>query len=135
MALADLNGNGELDYSEWLLASSKRNELLNEPRLKQAFDYFDKDKSGTISLDELKSVLGETGLQSNEELDQGVWEDILAEADENGDGEIDFQEFKNMMNRLITKPQAENGVQIDPNAQNGQISSVLRQDPKPNQGK
>lgn len=114
MALADLNGNGELDYSEWLLASSKRNELINDSRLKQAFDYFDKDGSGAISLEELKNVLGDTGLSANDELDQGVWEDIMAEADENGDGEIDFMEFKNMMRRMVIKPQ-DNG-QIDSNA-------------------
>ena len=101
MALADLNGNGELDYSEWLVATSKRNDLMNEPRLRLAFDYFDKDKSGAISLEELKNAMGESGVQSNEELAEGVWEDILAEADENGDGEIDFVEFKNMMKKMV----------------------------------
>jgi len=34
MELADLNGNGELDYSEWLVATSKRNDMMNEPRLR-----------------------------------------------------------------------------------------------------
>ena len=29
MALADLNGNGELDYSEWLVATSKRSVIIN----------------------------------------------------------------------------------------------------------
>ena len=34
MELADLNGNGELDYSEWLVATSKRVDMMNEPRLR-----------------------------------------------------------------------------------------------------
>lgn len=38
-----------------------------------------------------------------QDLDDGVWNDIMAEADENGDGEIDFGEFKNMMNKLTIK--------------------------------
>ena len=29
MALADLNGNGDLDYSEWLVATSKRSVIIN----------------------------------------------------------------------------------------------------------
>jgi len=29
MELADLNGNGELDYSEWLVATSKRSTIIN----------------------------------------------------------------------------------------------------------
>jgi len=77
--------------------------------------------------------MGESGVQSNEELDQGVWEDILAEADENGDGEIDFNEFKNMMKKLIAPPAASannNGALNDQNEQNGQISSMRPPDPK-----
>ena len=37
MALADLNGNGELDYSEWLVATTKRSDLVNSKKLQQAF--------------------------------------------------------------------------------------------------
>ena len=61
MALADLNGNGELDYSEWLMATSKRSDILNSKKLLQAFQYFDKDGSGKISLDELKEAMGSVG--------------------------------------------------------------------------
>jgi Ca2+-binding EF-hand superfamily protein len=34
MALADLNGNGELDYSEFLVATSKRADILTADRLR-----------------------------------------------------------------------------------------------------
>ena len=57
MAIADLNGNGELDYSEWLVATLKRSDMINTKKLKQAFTYFDKDASGKISLDELKEAV------------------------------------------------------------------------------
>lgn len=91
MALADLNGNGELDYSEWLVATAKRSDILNKDKLMQAFQYFDKDGSGQISLDELKDGMGD--IELNQGLDDGVYRDILNEADQNKDGEIDFEEF------------------------------------------
>ena len=34
MALADLNGNGEMEYSEWLVATTKRSDLVNSKKLK-----------------------------------------------------------------------------------------------------
>lgn len=101
MAIADLNGNGELDYSEWLVATLKRSDMINTKKLKQAFTYFDKDASGKISLDELKEAMQGNG----QDLDDDVFRDIMAEGDENGDGEIDFEEFKNMMKKLLSKPQ------------------------------
>lgn len=50
---------------------------------------FDQDGNGKISADELKSVLG------GHVSDQGekFWKDMIYEVDQNGDGEIDFDEF------------------------------------------
>lgn len=55
----------------------------------QAFKFFDKDNSGKISIPELKDALGD----QDQDIDDGIWNDIMAEADEDGDGEIDFEEF------------------------------------------
>ena len=44
---------------------------------------------------------------NGQELDDDVFRDILAEGDENGDGEIDFEEFKNMMKKLLNRPQVD----------------------------
>lgn len=57
---------------------------------------YDRDGSGAISTDELKEVLG-VGAQISED----VWLKILSEVDENGDGEVSFEEFKTMMQRLL----------------------------------
>jgi calcium-dependent protein kinase len=61
-----------------------------------AFSMFDKDGSGFISADEVKSVLG-----VGKNVDEKLWLDIVKEVDANGDGEISFSEFKIMMEKLL----------------------------------
>lgn len=59
---------------------------------------FDKDKSGKIDVLEILEMLGEESMKditvTREQLEQ-----YIAEVDDNGDGEIDFQEFCNMMSK------------------------------------
>lgn len=56
---------------------------------------FDKDGNGTIDIEELGIVMRSLGQNpTKEELDQ-----IISDADIDGDGQIDFDEFVVMMNR------------------------------------
>jgi Ca2+-binding EF-hand superfamily protein len=56
-----------------------------EAELKSAFEVFDHDRSGTISLDELRRVMTSFGeMLSEDELDA-----MIKEVDKNGDGSID----------------------------------------------
>jgi calcium-dependent protein kinase len=96
MKIADTDGSGEIDYSEWIVASIDKNKLLNDEKLQQCFSLFDKDGSGSISADEVKDVLG-IGKNSDEK----IWNDIILEVDDNGDGEISFEEFKLMMQKML----------------------------------
>ena len=41
MANADVDGNGSMDYSEFLLAAGNKKQLLSKENVKQAFDLFD----------------------------------------------------------------------------------------------
>ncbi len=41
MAKADVDNNGSIDYSEFLLAAGNKKELLSKANVKQAFDLFD----------------------------------------------------------------------------------------------
>lgn len=55
---ADQDGSGAIDYSEWQIATINKYSILQDEKLKQAFELFDKDKNGSISASEIKAVLG-----------------------------------------------------------------------------
>jgi Ca2+-binding EF-hand superfamily protein len=66
--------------------------MCTENNLKAAFDRFDLDGNGEITLDELREVLGDD--------DENSLIDLIKSVDKNGDGQINFEEFKNMMKVL-----------------------------------
>ena len=51
-----------------MTATVNRGELLKEEKLKAAFEIYDKDGSGTISVDEIKLVLG-----VGQDISEEVW--------------------------------------------------------------
>tara|TARA_E500000178_G_C16327981_1_gene447681 strand:+ start:189 stop:368 length:180 start_codon:yes stop_codon:yes gene_type:complete len=57
---------------------------------------FDKDGGGSISIDEIKQVLS-----YGQKLDDDVINQIIKQVDENGDGEISYEEFAQMMLKNI----------------------------------
>lgn len=56
---------------------------------------FDKDGSGYISADEIKEVIG-----FGTTISEDAVNDIIKQVDENGDGQISFEEFAAMMRKL-----------------------------------
>ena len=59
LEVADMNRNGGLNYSEWVIASAHRQDQLSEPNLRFAFDFFDKNRTGLIGYQELHDAIGE----------------------------------------------------------------------------
>mmetsp|Transcript_11096 Transcript_11096/g.24366 ORF Transcript_11096/g.24366 Transcript_11096/m.24366 type:complete len:210 (+) Transcript_11096:44-673(+) len=86
-------------------------ELLEE--IKATFDLCDSDASGEIHAKELRMVMRNLGFKhSNEEVDL-----MIAQADDNGSGTIDFDQFRCMVVRKMTerKPRVEKAFeQFDP---------------------
>ena len=52
----DRDGNGVIDYEEFITAAIDKVAVLNMENLKAAFKIIDKDNSGVITIDELKAV-------------------------------------------------------------------------------
>lgn len=54
----DFNNNGTIDYSEFLIANLDPAKIVNEEKLREVFNIFDYDRSGAITVDEIKKILG-----------------------------------------------------------------------------
>eukprot|EP00439_Symbiodinium_sp_Y106_P064162 s1442_g10.t1 len=78
----------DFTYTEFLAATFNRKACLTDAVVQEAFKILDKNNDGSIDLDELSSgrTLGHIPI---EELQQ-----ILEDMDQNGDKQIDLQEFK-----------------------------------------
>lgn len=85
MESIDCDGNGVLEYSEFLTAALDKKAILEEQRLLSAFQVFDRDGDGFITRNELQAIL-------QQDLDE-TWEEL----DKNEDGKVEFQEFLLMM--------------------------------------
>lgn len=88
----DIDLNGLIDYSEFITAAIDWQKHLSHEMLESAFKAYDTDNNGKISLYELKEFLG----NGQSEIDD-VWIQLLEDADSNGDGVIDLEEFKELM--------------------------------------
>ena len=96
----DLDGNGEIDYNEFLNCAINKDKILSNERLEVAFTAYDTDGSGKISVDEIMTIFTK-GAKNNEAANKDVFEKMLKEADDNGDGEISFNEFKAIMKKFF----------------------------------
>jgi calcium-dependent protein kinase len=94
----DLDGNGTIDYTEFVMATVNEAKIMTTDRLEMAFKQFDADGNGSLSPDEIKDYLYFKETIHSEEIDK-----IIEDADENGDGEIQFPEFCAMMKNLNAK--------------------------------
>jgi calcium-dependent protein kinase len=96
-ARVDGDGNGEIEYTEFVVATLNEKNLLSNNKLQTAFKMFDKDGGGTISIEEIKEVLS-----FGQNLDENLIQQIIKQVDANGDGEISYEEFSQMMLQNIS---------------------------------
>eukprot|EP00092_Neocalanus_flemingeri_P045720 GFUD01051232.1.p1 GENE.GFUD01051232.1~~GFUD01051232.1.p1 ORF type:complete len:150 (+),score=69.01 GFUD01051232.1:37-486(+) len=90
----DMDGNGTIEFDEFLdMMKKKASEVDEEAELREAFKIFDRDKDGFISMKELKKVTSMLGtVLTKEEIDE-----FMAEADVDGNGKLDYDEFVKML--------------------------------------
>jgi len=82
----DSDNDGEIAYSEFLAAALQGRLKVHEDILRTTFSKFDHTGDGTITVEDLQYVLG--GHFESEEA-----KDMISEADSNGDGKIEYDEF------------------------------------------
>ncbi|EEA21352.1 calmodulin, putative [Talaromyces marneffei ATCC 18224] len=90
----DVDRTGTIDFDEFLTMMVHKGKATDEEaELRAAFEVFDQDGSGTISADEMRRVMKSIG----EDLTDAEIEEMIKEADTDGDGTIDYQEFVHLM--------------------------------------
>ena len=52
----DTDGDGQISYNEFLVATSNHSSMVNTENLKNLFEMIDLDGNGVISTDELKAA-------------------------------------------------------------------------------
>ena len=95
MSMIDSDNNGYIEYEEFLRATLNKESILCESNLQAAFSVFDKDKSGKISSEEIKNFLGGQGINDK------IFNEMIRQLDINGDGEISYKEFKEIMGKIL----------------------------------
>merc|ERR1712135_279662 len=90
----DADGSGTIEFPEFLnLMAKKMKDTDSEEELVEAFKVFDKDNNGFISAAELRHVMTNLGEKlTDEEVDE-----MIREADVDGDGQVNYEEFVKMM--------------------------------------
>ena len=91
---ADTDGNGTIDFSEFLTMMVRQmTDLESQEDFRGQFNVFDKDGNGLISAAELRHVLTNLG----ENFTDKAIDDMIKEADIDGDGQINYDEFVTLM--------------------------------------
>ena len=91
----DYDNNGSISFDEFLKAAIDKKKILTEEKLRAAFSLFDRNGDGDIEAKELKEVIGDENNTGD-----NIWLKMIEEVDLDGNGVIDFDEFKTMMKKL-----------------------------------
>ncbi|KAF4677960.1 hypothetical protein FOL47_008064 [Perkinsus chesapeaki] len=97
MKEVDSDGSGAIDYTEFIAATMDKKLYIKKDVCWAAFRVFDRDGNGKISKEELQEVLGNDDVRTA--LGSDLVTQMINEVDLNGDGEIDFDEFMQMMQK------------------------------------
>ena len=87
----DIDGCGDISYTEFLAATIEAHGSIEEDRIAEAFDRLDSDDDGYITVRNLKEFLGQ-------EISIDYIDSIIEEVDESKDHRIDYDEFLNLWN-------------------------------------
>ncbi|XP_019237573.1 PREDICTED: calcium-dependent protein kinase 8-like [Nicotiana attenuata] len=90
---ADVDRDGCLNYAEFVAVSVHLRKMANDEHLHKAFSFFDRNQSGYIEIEELRSALSDEDDGNSEEVINAIMHDV----DTDKDGRISYEEFAAMM--------------------------------------
>ncbi|XP_008977827.1 centrin-1 [Callithrix jacchus] len=92
----DKEGTGKISFNDFLaVMTQKMSEKDTKEEILKAFRLFDDDETGKISFKNLKRVANELG----ENLTDEELQEMIDEADRDGDGEVNEEEFLRIMRK------------------------------------
>jgi len=89
----DKDRSGQIDVREFMIGLQNFTGAGKEERLKFAFTVFDEDGNGVITKQELIKILKANHMASEDREVMRKADTIMAQADKDGDGVVDFDEF------------------------------------------
>ncbi|CAK9165090.1 unnamed protein product [Ilex paraguariensis] len=93
MDAGDVDKDGHLDYGEFVAISVHLRKMGNDDHLHKAFEFFDRNQSGYIEIEELSDALADEVETNNEAVTNAIMQDV----DTDKDGRISYEEFAAMM--------------------------------------
>lgn len=92
----DKDGSGEIDFDEFLdLMTARMSDKDSKEDIQKVFTLFDDDKTGFITLQNMKRVASELG----EAMSDAELLEMIERADNDQDGQISFDEFFSIMTK------------------------------------
>ena len=73
---ADVDGDGALNYGEFVAVSVHLKKMANDEHLHKAFSFFDHNKNGYIEIDELRHALSDEDDANSEEVINAIMHDV-----------------------------------------------------------
>ena len=99
----DTDHNGYIEYEEFIRAAIDQDYFLTNNYLKFAFNYFDRDNSGELSIDEILKRFMQNAKNSKDPQVEKELRETFDSIDINHDGSISFAEFCKMVKNIISK--------------------------------
>ncbi|XP_061357564.1 calmodulin-like protein 3 [Gastrolobium bilobum] len=94
----DVNGDGCVDmdeFGELYTSIMDEHERDEEEDMMEAFNVFDQNRDGFITVEELRTVLASLGLKQGRTVEE--CKKMIMKVDVDGDGMVNYKEFKQMM--------------------------------------
>ena len=106
----DIDGNGEIEFNEFLEFMRKLDEQdeQDEDALKEVFMLFDRDEKGYLTPESVYHIF----LSIGEKIKLEDITNILKENDIDGDGNLNFQDFKMLMHNGLEELNKKNSNSI-----------------------